>query len=354
MTETTSLVPLFRIVPGAGNRSAKIVLVGEAPSKDEDKLLLPFVGQAGQELTRILGDAGISRREVYLTNVFKHRPPDSKLKDILVTKKEVSHDLPPVQAGKYISDDDLHYVEDLFLEIEAIQPNITVALGATAAWALLGINKISRARGYIHWNDRIGKVIGTYHPAAILRVWNYRVIAVADLLKARRESRSPDLYEPQRELKIGLSFRETLDWLKALLTQPETVYDIETSHGTITCLGFSISPTEAISIPLVDSSKPDLCHWTRSEEIEILRAVREVLLCRSLKKFCQNGLYDLQWTWTLLGCPIYNFCEDTMILHHSIYPEMEKSLNFLGSIYTNTPQWKDRSLRSEYKAGEDK
>jgi len=133
---------------GAGNPNARMMLIGEAPGRDEDIQGIPFVGRAGQLLTRILKAINLEREEVYIANILKCRPPGNR---------------DPVE-------EEVRCCEPyLKKQIKMINPHIIVALGRVAAQNLLKTKKnLGELRGkeYIY---RGVKLVVTYHPAAILR-----------------------------------------------------------------------------------------------------------------------------------------------------------------------------------------
>jgi uracil-DNA glycosylase family 4 len=137
-----------KIVFGDGSAKAQLVFVGEGPGADEDAQGLPFVGRAGKLLTQMIEAMGLQRRDVYICNVVKCRPPGNRQPE----KDEVD------ACSPY-----------LFRQLDALQPKAIVCLGATAAQTLLQTNRgISHFRG--EWLDFRGfKMIATYHPAYLLR-----------------------------------------------------------------------------------------------------------------------------------------------------------------------------------------
>jgi len=115
--------------------------------------------------------------------------------------------------------------------------------------------------------------------------------------------------------------------------------DIETKGKQITMISFAVSPDLALVIPFYDESLPSGNYWpTVEEEVEAWMLVKE-LLELPIPKLFQNGMYDLQYLFRFGFRPV-NVLHDTMLLHHSILPEMQKGLGFLGSIYTNEASWK--------------
>lgn len=137
-----------QVVFGSGNPQAKLMLVGEGPGAEEDRQGLPFVGAAGQLLTRILQAAGFEREEVYIANIVKCRPPGNRLPH----RDEVEACLPYLKR-----------------QINLIKPRIIVCLGSLSAQTILETRlPIGRLRG--RWAQLDGiQVMPTYHPAALLR-----------------------------------------------------------------------------------------------------------------------------------------------------------------------------------------
>lgn len=157
-----------QVVFGHGNPNASLVFVGEGPGRDEDKQGVPFIGRAGQLLTKIIEAMEIQRSDVYISNVVKCRPPENRA---------------PLPNESQTCSSIL-----LMKELAIIQPQIICTLGATATAALLGKEtKISQARGQFHtFNGYL--VLPTYHPAYLLRnpaekrvVWEDMKVIIAKL-----------------------------------------------------------------------------------------------------------------------------------------------------------------------------
>jgi uracil-DNA glycosylase family 4 len=165
-----------QVVFGVGNPDAELMFVGEAPGADEDIKGVPFVGRAGQLLTKIIEAIGLQREDVYIANVIKCRPPQNRN---------------PEQ-------DEVDTCEPfLFQQIDVIKPTVIVALGTFAARALLRtLDPISRLRGRV-FEYRGAKLIPTFHPAYLLRnpsskreVWEDMKL-VRSLLQTTRGTSAP-------------------------------------------------------------------------------------------------------------------------------------------------------------------
>ena len=141
-----------RIYPvlGTGDRNATVMVVGEAPGADEDRQGEPFVGQAGQLFDKILTAVGLRREQVYITNIIKCRPPGNRDPHV----DEISHCMPYLQQ-----------------QIQAVNPDIIIAVGRIAAHSLLNTDApLSRLRGSLQAIDGLDTpLIVTYHPAYLLR-----------------------------------------------------------------------------------------------------------------------------------------------------------------------------------------
>lgn len=152
-------------VPGHGNPNADFVCVGEAPGANEDEQGLPFVGQAGQLLTKILAAINLTREDVFICNVLKHRPPGNRNPN---------------------PDEVLACSPYLVRQIELLRPKVILALGTFAAQTLLQTREpIGKLRGRLHRYHGV-PVIVTYHPAALLRNPSWKRPTWEDVQLARK------------------------------------------------------------------------------------------------------------------------------------------------------------------------
>ena len=155
-----------KIVFGDGDPSARLMFVGEGPGADEDASGIPFVGKAGQLLNNMIAAMGLKREQVYIANIVKCRPPANRAPE-------------PIEANTCSP--------FLLEQIDVIQPQIIVALGATAATYLLGVKQsLASLRGAWH-SCRGAKVCVTYHPAYLLRDPTQKAEAWRDLQRVMAE-----------------------------------------------------------------------------------------------------------------------------------------------------------------------
>lgn len=344
----------------------------------------PFVGEYGKLLFQMLGeampqefpelhaaatamfryglawahsrDAWLDAVGITMTNVLAFRPPDNKLETLCVDKKESGKDYPyqPAAKGKYLKSEYFGELTRLREEIEISRPNLILTMGNTALWALCHTTNIGSVRGAIASNASdapfnygagidnfvIGKkVLATYHPAAVMRQWSWRPIVVADLMKAHREMQFPEVRRPQRQIAINPTLAEFEVFVQEMELRPPALLsvDIETGGGMIKCIGFAPSRGTAMVIPLCDP-RSWRSVWTHGEELRVWELIKQ-LLESDIPKLGQNFLYDLQYILKM-GIRPQACLHDTMLLHHSHFPEMQKGLGFLASIYTNESAWK--------------
>lgn len=319
-----------------GPRNAKIVIVGEAPGATEDSSGVPFSGGSGELLTRMLSAAGISRAECFITNVCHVKPPKNDFKWFLKP------------ANRSIL---LEGLLTLKKDIEEIRPNLVIAFGSYPLQFLTGKVGIAKWRGSILESTLVKgvKVIGTYHPAYILRIWDYKAVAEFDLARCSTEALTPTISLPQRNLILAPPREALHPLMPQLLAANWLAVDIECwerPDGTwqLACVGFSDKADRALVLPCEEPWQMD--------------AIKE--LCgSSVPKVLQNGTFDK----TVLednGISLNNFKWDTMLGHHSLYAEsasgqdemsvlggkkkqaaIQKGLAFQTSIYTREPFYKD-------------
>lgn len=325
----------------------KIAIVGEAWGADEERFRMPFVGASGNELTRMLKEAGIDRSQCFLTNVFNLRPKNNDITTLCTDKANGITGRGPLAAGKYLRPEYAGELSRLARELRSNAPNVIIATGNTPNWFLGAIGGISKIRGAAYASP-FGKTLPTYHPAAILRDWSLRPVTVLDFQKAARESLFPNLRRPRRTVLIPESINDLEDFYATYLIKAEELsVDIETRRTEITCLGIAPSISEALVIPFTDPRASSGSYWKSiEEELFAWRFIRKVLGSPVPKVF-QNGLYDIHFLWKSYGIAVNNCADDTMLLHHSLYPESQKGLGFLGSVYTNEASWKMMRTRGK-------
>lgn len=339
----------------------KILLCGEAWGRKEELFQHALVGPSGAELARMLAQAELGpdlpvkypseldmirywkdlreEQDIDIDNVFSFHPPNNNIEECFASLRDGGMaELPPLRLGKYLKPELLPHLEKLWNRVLEAKPNLVIAFGNTACWALLGEAKIGALRGTVKLSPKLGiKILPTYHPAAVLRQWNLRTIVLADLNKARNEAEHSDVRRTERFVTVEPSLGEIADWAE----RPASYYavDIETNPTGISMIGFARSSTDALTIPFYDEAKPSGSYWLPADEKQAWLFVSK-LLTKPIPKVFQNGVFDL---FHILRSGLRpTLCnDDTMILHHALYPEMLKSLGFLGSIYSSEIAWKE-------------
>lgn len=339
---------------------ARIMIVGEAPGEWEEQQGIPFVGPSGSELNRMLHEAGINRSECFVTNVVRQRPFGNDISEFIASSQKArtpQHSqirdkwvLPPVVEGFNL----------LAYEVQTVKPNIIVPVGNLSMWALTGKWGITKWRGSMLYGEGAFhgvKVLPTYHPAAVLRQWDWRAITVNDLRRAASFRDGSDYPKPDWQFTIRPTFNQVGEILRNLLRRLDfgealrISFDIETRSGHIACAGLSWSLTEALCIPFMCVERSE-GYFSADEEAVIIYLLYRVLTHRLAAVVGQNILYDSQytfrhWHWTP------RVVQDTMISQHSIFSDMPKNLGFIASMYcAYYVYWKDEGKNWDPKLGE--
>lgn len=304
-----------------------ISFVGEAPSDEECAIGRPFVGPAGRTFNTILRSAGLRREEFHITNVFDQQAEDNEVGPWMAD---------PVRCAE----SDARLAE----EFAAYRPSVIVPLGNTALWALTRQTRISAFRGAVMPASRIvpgAKLLPTFHPMAVEHQWKFMPLVTMDFQKAMREAKlGPKIIYPNVKLIVEPTLKEVKAFMARCMDADLLSIDIETGWGQITCIGFGLSATEAMCVPIVDLRQPSKCYWGSPEvELEVWLAMREVLE-GPVPKLGQNFLYDIFWLYDKYGIAVRNYREDTRLLHHAVYPDLDKDLGTMAANHTRIGQWK--------------
>lgn len=351
---TPAIVRVPNQQPLITNAPYRICIVGEAPGRDEVLRGVPFVGASGTSLESHLSKAGINRYACLVANVCNEQPPGNRIAEFEWNGREFTEGLARLRA-----------------DLEAFKPNLCVLLGGTALHVFRHPDvtpRVTRVKGekVFKFPAAIGewrgsmwtshalspmpgvKCIATYHPAAALRQIEFSPLIRLDIMRAAREGAFAELRLPERILDTRCDYMCLVDNLEMILAQkPAISIDIEGGLGTMSCI--SIATDRAYSI-LVPFARIDGSSWweTEDHEMHIWELLVDVLGDVSIPKILQNSLYDrfvLQYGY---GIVVRGVVDDTMLKHWELYCEMEKSLAFQNSIYTDEPFYKsDRKTDSQ-------
>ena len=363
---------------------ARVALVGEAPAETETLLGRPFVGRAGKTLNGCLRQVGLSRWDCLVTNVFSSRLLGDDVARIGIPRLEAarllreweaahatpeqdararakrgdpvgqhgahpfrSHCLTPIAKGAYLEPGRVaDELSRLRAEIERAAPNIVVALGGTACWALLGLpgaGTVSRIRGALTHEILTGrKALASYHPAAVGRNPKLREFLLSDLARALEECETASLVLDERTLLIPEHPHEVRSFLLGCVSSgAPTAIDIETTKGQIDCIGFAPSRTRAMCIPIFHPKHPGIHYWRTPEaELEVINHISWFLATPTPKVWQYGSQYDIQWLWERWRAHTNGLYDDTRLMMHAMNPEQDKDLASIGGTYERLGPWK--------------
>jgi len=330
---------------------SKIMIVGEYPSMQDEKAGLPFAGYSGEELDKMMREAGLFKSSCFTTLVIGIRPPANNIESFIAARKA---DITPQHAmvrDKMCLPVVWEGIERLKREIEMCQPDVIIALGNVALWALTGNWGIMSWRGSVLQTDLPltlpykPKVIPTYHPSIVMRQWSWRQIVITDLRRAKKESSSRELYSPDYRFVIRPDYSTALNYLelllKAVAAKPlKLSVDIETRAGHIACIGIAWSKREAICIPLMTTAAGSH-YWSEAEESVLMYKMQQLLTHVNAQVIGQNFSYDAQYFHRWLHY-VPRLVRDTMLSQHVCFSNLQKSLDFLASMYCeHYTYWKE-------------
>lgn len=341
-------------VEGYGALEPQLMIIGEAPGKNEDEQGKPFVGPTGQMLNEYLFKAGINRNDCYLTNVVKYRPPMNDFSKLHLIGVDIE------ESTKELWEN----------EIKRLKPNCILAVGDKALQAVCDLEGILNYRGSIlRARDGVTKCVPTIHPAALFsRVegenqeskggldWTWTKLIEADIIRAGEESKTRTIELPPRDLTIAHSSLDVHRFFRSYEKLDRAAMDIESINCIPVCIGWAFNRHHAISIPLLRSiGKHQLTDMGDNEMDEIWRLVYQKL--RTVGLIGHNLKYD-EFKLTLAGFGDRRYrtmrvVSDTLIKTRVIFPEMpQKRLCDVSSIWTREPFYKDEG--KEFKLGKSK
>ncbi len=327
-----------------GSLSAKWAIVAEAPAAEEMRQGRPLVGMSGKLHDELMSQAGIPRRQTYITNVLDHmmESGEKKYKPYITIRGELT------ELG-------LEHASRLKKEMENFSGNVIIPMGNLSLLALTGKHGITKWRGSILPSTLLNgkKCIPTIHPAATFKggptqyLWRYLIRY--DLKRARKEADFPEIQDLGYAFYVDPSYEECLAYLDECSRSKVVSIDIEISGRSISRICFALSHTSAISIPLISSGGgPTRSCWTEIEEVIILLAIARVLGDPNIAKIGQNLIFDITIIFTELGIITRGEILDTMVAHHIMYPDFLKRLALLCSLYTDQPYYKDMVKHGEF------
>ncbi|WP_417436442.1 uracil-DNA glycosylase family protein [Idiomarina abyssalis] len=339
-----------KLVRNIGRLESRIWIVGRFPGQQDHKAGYAFAKGAAFLLREAFGYTEMDFRTAHCRNIVPHLPPLGKVDSWLLPKKELpadalpfSHILGPV-GGKYLHPDILPFVAELQQALQEHRPNVIVALGSEACRILTGTDKIGQARGALYDCQLVPgiKVIPTYHPASCFANAAFQPVFNADIIKAVRESAYPERRLKSRRVHVAETVADLHEFRDTYGSGAATV-DIETvpNWKQITDVGIAYSDTDVLVIPILDKTKPDYSYWSAPDEYQVWEFIRQVLEDPDVQLRGQGYIYDATWLYQLMLIKSVEYRGDPLVLHHALYPEMDKDLGFLGSLYCDEIAWKN-------------
>jgi uracil-DNA glycosylase len=320
-----------------GNPSSPICIVGEAPSYSEMRLSKPLAGPAGQLFDKCLHEAGMVRAGLYITNLFEHevrRVRDGE--ELIAPDGECLW-----KKGRGFTARGYEAVEKLRSRLERTRAKVIVPLGEPALNAVCKRYGITKWRGSPLATEIIPgrKAIPTIHPAATLRgqyLWRYHI--QHDLAKAQRHVGIKQI-GVKRNFVLNPSFTDACGFLDAARRKGRVATDIEVYNNQVSCFSVATSATDCISIPLLNENGND--RWNEDQEATIWQLYSRVLSDEKIEKINQNIVFDKQFLWMQNHILMQGYLGDTMIAQAIMYPDFPKGLDFICSIRTDEPYYKD-------------
>jgi DNA polymerase-1 len=302
------------------------MVIGEAPGQREDEEHRAFVGSAGQVLRSVLNQVGIDPDDCYITNVAKCRPPNNRTPE----NKEIK-----VCVENY-----------LVKEFDRVRPDFVLLLGNSALRGVIGKSGITKYNGVV-WEVEVAaghkaSIMGTVHPAAVLRNPRYKDVFAADIVRFANLTRGVST-EPETKIKLVSKKGHLKYLLEVLMEADEISWDVETAtepvekpyvrtpgqdwlgdESYITSIAFSVEEGESYAFLLDHPDTP----WASPEDV--LEAVRPAMLRKDCKYVAHNGKFDARWLHSK-GIPVRQDF-DTMLAAHMLDENRLKGLKPLSKI----------------------
>lgn len=332
----TSMVPVPNLFPTIHSLPYRIAIIGEAPGEHEVEAGQPFVGSSGQLLDKLMSRAGILRAGCLLANCCQYRPPNNDIELFPTSGPEFQESLSQLN-------------EDL----GKFNPHLCILLGNTPlSLAYEPFYSVTKFRGSVFLGNKSGPFLGrkclsVYHPAACLRMYDWVPVLGFDLSRGRLEGTSSEVLSEVETLACTdiSSALEALAWLSE---QHEFSFDVE-GYPTSGCsaIAFYAPGRPPFCIPL--SGHLDGSYWSLEEEKVLWKSISTIFSNPLARCTMHNGTYDstcLIWRHKIVPT---NFSHDTMLSSWELFPELPKSLQFVTSIYTKIPFYKDDKKAEDLK-----
>ena len=301
-----------------GNPDGKYLIVGEAPGINELAQGRPFVGASGEILMSAMKRVGIDAGECYFTNACKYNPPRNNIQLLPERLKAEG-------------------VAELRELLDKVPYKVGILVGGYATEALhpecVGITAWRGSE--LPFRNRVH--VPTLHPAYLLKDDSQFFTFLMDLKRAKRIAEEPDYTLPERTYLTAPTPEAALDYMQSC-SGKHIACDIETAgKHALLCFAIAKSPTDAMCVPV--KSKPGEYYYSVEETATLLKAFED--LSKRSHMVWQNWTFDIRM-FQHLALINLRMDYDTMIDHHSLFPNTKKNLSYLSSLYCkHHKHWKD-------------
>lgn len=331
--------------PMDGVFNGSVAIVAEAPGENEVRQKIPLCGGSGQFLWSVLKKYDITRQHVYVTNVVKRQ--------VSISSK--------VNLKNPVNKNELEHWEDLLKWELAQLPNLRyiLILGNYALHALCGETGITQWRGSVlnatlrgldnGQHSRNVRCVVANNPAMILREPKLEVVFRFDIHKLHQVMQGK-FTVPEIKYNINPSYEEACAWVDKMHDERLPIgLDIETMSNETACIGLANSSTEGMCINF-RTMKDN--RFSTEQEADLHLRIQRLVGDENTRLVVQNGMFDSYWLWYKDRIKLHHVWFDTMLAHHTLYPQLPHNLGFLTAQYTNHPFYKDEGKSWKEKSDE--
>jgi len=325
-----------------GDPNAPLLVLAEAPARVEMRLGRPLVGPSGDVFMDCLHAAGLIRRNCYILNIWPKPIDKDKAGNFSMDGEQVW------TVSKGFTAYGLDAAVPTLRRIMASKCNAILSMGTQAMELLMDDHKkpIMKWRGSPLWSDRVKKkYIPTIHPAATIHgVYLWRYMIIGDMKKIQGELDSPELLLPKRTLHVRPTYYDFYQYIHKCREVGRVATDLEVVNEQISCFSLSCDKEEAMTVPLVgDMQWPGTVpYWEEDDEIRVWQNYAALMSDPEIEKINQNLVgFDAPYLFNKNHIHTKGKLGDPMIAQHVLYPDFRKGLDFIASVHTREPYWKD-------------
>lgn len=323
-----------------GDPTSDICIVTHMPTKLDMKLSQPLTGPLGDIFNKCLHSAKIIRRQVYILDIFER--PYTLSRDQKKISDEYGELLWTLKGGlTELGEEASTGFRERLAKSSA---NVIIPLGSIALSVIFGDERIMKWRGSILTSlEKYGKkkLVPTVHPESAMQgKYLWRHLIMSDLQKAEEQCGFPDLRLTPRTLRIDPTFFDVMAYMDEVEKLDQTASDIEVLNHQVSCFCLTLSSQDSMCIPLVAENGAH--RWSLEQECTIMERYARILGNREMLKINQNIIFDISvlYQQNNIFTDLKNL-GDPMIAHHIMFPDFNKGLDFLCSMWTDIPYYKD-------------